>query len=690
MNFLVQMINSMRGWWQAQTGEEETPFDGDAPAWMISMIVHMVGLLAVAFISIRTPEPDLVVTMESHEDEELVEELELPDKFAYSDEPTDMIGANSMGGIDVAMAQAPVISDVSQVVPVEVSPDGIVEISIDPLIDVSTGPNLNTNFGIKGMDSGQGTTGAGGAVDRLTYEILLSLEERKTLVVWMFDQSGSLLPQRKEIHDRFDRVYEELGVIEAAEHDTFAKHDSKPLLTSVVAFGQQVTERTKTPTDDLAEIKAAVAGIEQDDSGIEMVFQAIHMAADKYKGMRIPAEAGGQPKRNVMLIVFTDEVGDDKAGLETVIKQCQRYAMPVYVVGVPAVFGRRESLVKWVDPDPEYDQTPQWGRVNQGPESLLAERLCLAFSAYDEDEEPIDSGFGPFHLTRLCYETGGIYFAVHPNRTLHGPVSKQETAAFSAHIRHFFDPKVMKRYKPDYVSPGEYKRRLENFPSRYALVKAAEMSWQAPMEEPRKKFVRKTDDKLRTEFNEAVEDMQKVLPRIESVYQTLVSAEPAREKESVPRWKAGYDLAMGRALASKVRADGYRIMLARASTGEGLDPKNNHFEIIPAPDVVDDPQLRALAEKSRVYLERVIAEHPDTPWALLARKELDEWLGWEWNEWFVDMTPRPRVDHGIGRGNGNGGGGGGFGRGVGVNNNRNNPPRPAGPPPKPKRNPPRL
>ena len=118
---------------------------------------------------------------------------------------------------------------------------------------------------------------------------------------------------------------------------------------------------------------------------------------------------------------------------------------------------------------------------------------------------------------------------------MHGGNRRFPKGPVSAHIRHFFDPKVLKRYKPDYVSPGEYKRRLENFPTRYALVKAAEISWQAPMEEPRKKFVRKTDDKLRNEFNEAVEQMQKVLPRIESVYQTLVSAEPSRDKESVPR-----------------------------------------------------------------------------------------------------------------------------------------------------------
>jgi hypothetical protein len=683
------MIDGMRGWWQVQTGEEETPFDGDAPAWMISMIVHMVGLLLIAFVSIIPPEPELVLTIETPEEEE-VEELELPEKFMYEEQPTDLIGAGSMGGVEMALAQAPELSDISEVVPMETDIDGVEEIEIDDLIKVSTGPNLNANFAIKGA-AGVGVSGAMGAVDRLTYEILLSLEERKTLVVWMFDQSGSLLPQRKEIHDRFDRIYEELGVIESSGHKNFAQHGSQPLLSSVIAFGKTVTLRTKTPTDDLAEIKAAVAGIEQDDSGIEQVFSAIYMAADKYKGFRIPAEAGGQPERNVMLIVFTDEVGDDKNdGLDQTIKICQRYAMPTYVVGVPAVFGRRESLVKWVDPDPQYDQTPQWGRVNQGPESFLAERLCLAFSGYNEDEEPLDSGFGPFHLTRLCYETGGIYFAVHPNRSLHGPVSKQETAAFSSHIRQFFDPKVMRKYKPDYVTREEYGRRLQAFPSRYALVKAAEMSWQAPMVEPRKKFVRKNDKAIQKELTEAVDAMNKVLPRIDKVYQTLAEAEPAREKEEVRRWQAGYDLGMGRALAAKVRGDGYRLLLTKAASGAAIkDPKNNHFEIVPAPEIADDPQLVEMAEKSKFYLNRVIEEHPDTPWAFLARKELDEWLGWELNEWYVDMTPRPRVDRGIGDGRGGGNGGGG-GRGVGVVRRDNRPAGPPPPPPKKKRPPPRL
>jgi hypothetical protein len=69
--------------------------------------------------------------------------------------------------------------------------------------------------------------------------------------------------------------------------------------------------------------------------------------------------------------------------------------------------------------------------------------------------------------------------------------------------------------------------------------------------------------------------------------------------------------------------------------------------------------LSAKAAEAREYLQRVIQEHPDTPWALLARRELDTPFGWDWVEQYTDLTPRPRLGGGAG-------GGGGGGRGVGA------------------------
>src|SRR5690606_37484019 len=118
-------------------------------------------------------------------------------------------------------------------------PESFMQADIEAMevdVPVMQAPQFSRDKVVKGTGY-VGTTGAVGAIDRITNEILLSLEQRPTLVVWLFDQSGSLKSQRKEIAKRFDRVYEELGVIEASGKSAFTKHDDKPLLTAVASFG---------------------------------------------------------------------------------------------------------------------------------------------------------------------------------------------------------------------------------------------------------------------------------------------------------------------------------------------------------------------------------------------------------------------------------------------------------------------
>ncbi len=60
------------------------------------------------------------------------------------------------------------------------------------------------------------------------------------------------------------------------------------------------------------------------------------------------------------------------------------------------------------------------------------------------------------------------------------PINKLETAPYSAHVDRFFDSQLIQRYMPDYVDRDEYRRLVAAVPSRYALVKTAEVSRQAP------------------------------------------------------------------------------------------------------------------------------------------------------------------------------------------------------------------
>ncbi|MCH2123461.1 MAG: VWA domain-containing protein [Pirellulaceae bacterium] len=648
----MKVIRKLNNWWQRRTGEEETPFDSDSGAFVVSLLFHLCLLLGLGFapLVIASSQVSLLITTPTElEEEDLVE---LPEEFHFNEQPLDEIGANSLDDVDIALSEAPLIAEVSDIPsPVEWTPTDLnADININHTIQVATGRMFNENLAVKGA-AGEGTTGADGAIDRITHEIMLSLEERKTLVVWLFDQSGSLTRQRQEINQRFDRIYEELGVIEASENPAFKRHRDKPLLSSVIAFGDKVMRMTEEPTDNVNALKEAVAAIKRDDSGVERVFSGIWLAADWFKDYRIPQGTSEEPERNVMIIALTDEAGDDQDGLSKTIRQCRRYAIPVYVVGVPAPFGRRETMVKWVDPDPEFDQTPQWGIVSQGPESFLPERIKLHFSATREDEAPIDSGFGPFSLTRLCYETGGIYFAVHPNRRTEKSVSKGETVAFSAHMKRFFDPEVMRKYRPDYVSLTEYKKRVHGNKARQALIEAARNSWIAPMEAPRVRFVKRSEAEFVNALTESQKNAAKLTPRVANLYNLIKLGEADRDEEVVLRWQAGFDLAMGRVLAVKVRTEGYNAMLAKAKRGLKFEEaKNNTWILKPNAEITISSQLKKESEKALMYLTRVVDDHPGTPWATLAQRELAQPLGWEWAEEFTNLAPAPR-NRGGGGGN---------------------------------------
>jgi hypothetical protein len=632
------VISRLKNWWQVRSGEEDTPFDGDSAAFLASVVVHVGLLLGLGLWPLVFQNDQFELTLEAPLEEETVE-LKNHEEVFFSEQPSIEIGANSDAESEMAFSEASIVSDISDIpIPLDMTPQDFGEIEINVEVEVATGLHYNEILTVKGH-VGEGITGATGAIDRITHEILLSLDERKTLVLWLFDQSGSLARQRKEIHARFDRIYEELGILEAAKNPAFAQYEKKPLVTSVYAFGSAVMPMLTRPTDNLVEIKQAVKSIEQDDSGVERAFQAIYEAVSAYSGYRAPDE-NGEPKRNVMVIVVTDEAGDDQDGVDETSRFCQKLGVPVYVIGVPAPFGRRETLVKWVDPDPKFHQKPQWGRVNQGPESFLPERIKLHFANSSEDTAPIDAGFGPFSLTRLCYETGGIYFAVHPNRNVSKAVSKGDTATFSAHIKHFFDPEMMRRYRPEYVSAKEYLRRIKASTMRSSLMNAAAKSWVTPMKAPRTRFVKRNEATLANELSEAQKLAAQLEPKINSLYEVLKLGESSRPDEQSVRWQASYDLAMGRVLAVKVRTEAYNAMLAQAKRGlKFKDAKNNTWQLEPADDISVGSQLTNAAAKAREYLDRTVKDHPGTPWALLAQRELNEPIGWKWTEHYTDLAP---------------------------------------------------
>ena len=570
----MQMIRSFKRWWQVNSGQQETPFDGDAPYWVVSLLFHLGLLCALTFVFL--PQTKIIQDLSLFVDPEDIEEEELsdPEAFHFSPEFKTEIGAQSEDGSEMALSQDVFVAQDSVVqMPLELAENENAEFWQNDVLDDPKSFELSSTP-IKGF-VGETSTGAEGAIDRITHEILVQMQERKTLVVWVFDQSASLTKQRASIRERIERVYEELGVIEASGEKAFQKE--QPLLTSVYAFGNQVVP-IQEPTADFEKITNAIDQVERDDTGIERVFTAVFTVAKKFQKFRRVKHATKEPDRNVMVVVVTDEAGDDVDGMDPAIKLCRTLKIPVYVIGVPAPFGRKATPVKWIDPDPEYDQTPQWSYVNQGPESMMPERIKLHFAGEDEDSVPVDSGFGPFALTRLCHETGGIYFAVHPNRNFNGRLKNRNVAAFSSHMARFFDTEVMRKYRPDYTSVETYWKRVRSNSARAALVQAAQQSWVSQMKEPQLYFEKKDEAAFVQAINLAQRTAAVLSPQVNVIYEILRKGESDRPEETNPRWQAGYDLAMGRVMAVKVRTDAYNVMLAKAKTG--LKPCGSSHECL--------------------------------------------------------------------------------------------------------------
>jgi hypothetical protein len=645
------MLNNIKRWWQIKTGRYETPLDTDVPFWMISLVFHLGLILLLAKVFMPDAVPRAIGALYA-DTEDVIEMDELiPEEMDVYETDEDELGVEAEEELKAEAAATPTLEFIADETEAVETPDfetGELFASEFTSEVNASAPTLET-VAVRGV-AGRSLKNTSGAIDRIAEVIRDRMAEGDLMVVWLFDQSASLRAQRTKIAKQFDRVYQQLERFQELDKADFRDPDfDPPLLTDVYQFGQTVSPLLKNPTFKLDELRAAVEKVKRDDSGKENVMQSVMTVAKKYRQMARVVPRTGKPKRNVMVILVTDEAGDDVNLTDQAVRYCVNARVSVYAVGVPAPFGREETEVKWVDPDPGYDQTPQRAIVDQGAETPRPERLRLGFVDGRQDFEQIDSGFGPFYLTRLCYETGGLYFAVHPNRTGKRRVRWGEVSNYASKLTYFFDPEIMRRYQPSYVSVQTYNKSLSENKARMALVQASEFTRTGtPLRSPQLRFPRLNEGTFTRLVNEAQKDAAFVVPELDRLMQTLKLGEADREKEDDARWQAGFDLAMGRAIAARLRASTYNEMLALAKTSLKFDtpkdektPQNNTWVLRPSSKVETGSRDAQLAEKARTYLRRVVDEHPGTPWSLIASHELRIPIGWEWKQAYTE-PPKPR------------------------------------------------
>jgi hypothetical protein len=476
---------------------------------------------------------------------------------------------------------------------------------------------INQTVSIKGSGA-EHVGGVEGAVDRVAMELLNRLEKGKILVVWAFDASLSLLVEREKLAKTIEQVYVHINQL---DKDQVATGDA--LMTMVVGFGKERKAMLPAPTNDTAAIAAAIRGVPDDTTGYESTFQTVGTIVKNWGKFKDPK---GQAYQTIVIVV-TDEVGDDDQYLEPAIAAASAAKVPVYVLGSPALFGKIDGKMDFLHP-----RTKVLHRnltVKQGPESVALETIHLPFWYAGDQYDNLDAGFGPYALTRMAAVTGGIYFV-----TRIGP------------SRLSFDPNAMREYRPDWVSADQYNKGLLKDPIRQAVIMAAQITQQQLPGQPSLTFDRPADD---PEFKEAMARNQEIVARVEytvnEALAPITQVSKLRDHETSRRWQAHYDLIRGRLLAMKIRCAEYQTACARMKKDapKFKDPKSNTWRLVPTEEILSGDRVEKVAKETRALLQKVVDDHPNTPWALLAKRELKDPFGFKWAETYVKPPP-PRKE----------------------------------------------
>jgi len=470
------------------------------------------------------------------------------------------------------------------------------------------------------------------ALSRITQEIIRLLRDRPVLVVWLFDESESMKDDQAEIRANFHKVYEELGLVTEKDKEVQGR-GREVLLTAITSFGATVHRMTQRPTADINAIRHAIDRITVDDTGAENLCLAVEETIDEYRSF---AQNG---KRRVILIVVSDESGDDGQRVDEAIAKARRYNMPVYTLGREAIFGYPFARVRWKDPIFGLDH---WLPITRGPETPGPE--CLQWDGLHARWDSYSSGFGPYEQVRMAKETGGVFFLL--------PGEEQDLTGLGARDSRKFDLLDMKQYQPSLVARPEYEksRAASPFRSQIWSVIATLNPHLDDQLNIRELYYPSDPAQFREEGKVEFEKAVRAMRLADQAAKLLEKLAPLREREDSPRWRAAYDLAFAQCLAYRVRLFQFILALDQHAKSPPAfkDPKSNVWNVVRTPEMlppdkqqveitrVDLKELDKQEKRAREMFELVVKEHPRTPWARRAQYELNAGFGMRFAEHFHD------------------------------------------------------
>ncbi|MFO0950490.1 MAG: vWA domain-containing protein [Isosphaeraceae bacterium] len=597
------------------------------PAWAVSLLVHLsvlAGLAVVTFTSegkkiLRDINSALVNGPQQGEEDATpiyADPSNVRTDSAVGNEHADPGGGGGgggggFGGIGTGPPSAtPVVAGVGSGVGEKTSLPGVkVVANVSGLSLMPSAPSMDLGGGggIKGEVT-FGVTGVGEALDQIAREILRHLQDHKVTVVWLFDESESMKDDQKSIREKFDRVATELKLNVADD-----KKAAGALNHAIVGFGEDIHYELEKPTLDIDQIGKAIDRLKVDSSGTENTLHALAEVINHYGGLI-------RKDRRLLIVLVTDESGDDGGYVEEARQLAVGKRVPIYVVGRQSLFGYERAHLRYVDP---VTKDVYWPAIRRGPETADVELLQWDGLHVRWDEQP--SGFPPYELARMAKDTGGIYFLLPSEENMR--VRQREKK---------YHMSELKEYVPDYANRVAYMADREKSDFRRTLYDVIRTT----REFPYRQHFPIDPAQMIPMANEAGAVATERLKVLLQIQERLESLRKLREREPEKRWQAHYDLMLAQIVVAQIKSYEYRACMAEMVRNP---PRPS---VMPTPERIvewdvhhskdrkapKDETQKKYAEATKL-LQEVIAKHPRTPWADLAQDEFDRGLGVTRTEW---------------------------------------------------------
>ncbi len=598
----------------------------------VSVGIHVLLLLAMALIKFTLMDDSGQVAVETiftdeREQQEFTQELDLNTEISQT--------MSVVSGATISTASggssAPAVSQ-QKIEQSESLSEPEIQVNVSQ-VNLPGANMLGNDLGegeIKG-EAGAVVEGYGAAMSRLTQELIRHMRKNKVHVVWLFDESDSMKDDREEIRQQFHKVYEELKIAQKQDKKLASKEHT--LLTTILSYGAGIHTQTPRPTPDIPTIQKAIDKIPTDTSGEENLFQSIMAVCDKY------GPSANKQHRKLIIVVLSDEAGDDGVNVEEAIAKVKQFKCPVYLMGREAIFGYPYARQIWRDP---IYNLPHWIQVRRGPETAFPE--ALQFDGLHRRWDAFSSGFGCYEQVRLARESGGVYFML--------PGDEENLSGAGAHLNRKFEFLAMKQYQPLLLSRREYDtaRKKSKFRTTIAEVVAVMNPLTDKKLEIREVWYDFEPEKFRPQGLENASKALRAFGMLNVAIKKLESIKSLRDKEDSMRWRAAFDLCYAQCLAYRVRL--FQFMLAVDShlknPPKPKNPKSNRWHArrtkkMLEPDEkqkkatkVDMEELNKQLELAKAQFNLVKKKHPGTPWAQRANWDLGQGFGMYFQETFRD------------------------------------------------------